>query len=127
MIALLNSGLRPNLDGGLNTVGNEYSAECVEREAALMAGDDPTPEELEALDLVDLCLYCGIYPSRIHALVKGLDRSDEIAISDAIYRGINDMRPDLSQYASIFIRHFYTADVPEASVMAVDTTLMAAE
>lgn len=58
----------------------------------------------EALDLIDLCCVADIMPGLIHGMIKGLDRSDEIAIDAAIRVGIHRFNPALDDYAHLFIR-----------------------
>lgn len=90
---------------GTASAGHEYSSECLAAESeGFRAAESRDPE---MMDLPDLCLFVGVYPWRIRAMVEGLDRHDEIAIDSAIRTGIHKLMPSLDEYSHLFVRHFY--------------------
>ena len=93
------------ISSGMGHTDHEWSAETLAREAeGFRAAETRDPE---TMDLVDLCLFVGIFPKRIRAMVEGIDPHDEIGIDSAIRVGIHNLMPSLDDYAHLFVRHFY--------------------
>lgn len=108
--------------GPLSYNGGCYLSEAgraaVERECAKLRAEREFERESERfraletrdpedMDFPDLCLFAGVYPWRIRAMVEGVDRHDECSIEAAIRVGIHRFAPALDRYAQYFPRHFY--------------------